>query len=249
MTHDTRARQATDRTRRRYDRISRTYDLMEWAVERRAFGSWRPRLWDLVEGPRVLEVGVGTGKNLPYYPADAEVTAIDFSPGMLSHARRRAAEMGSNVELREMDVQQLDLPDDSFDTVITTFVFCSVPDPVVGLREIARVLRPGGRLLMLEHVLSMKPVLGGVMRAANPLVVRMMGANMTRRTRNNIEAAGFLIEKETDLWLDIVKLFQARHAVSAAGPATGPATESTSGLTSALTSGRTSESTPEPGPA
>ncbi len=228
MTNDREARQATDRTRDRYDRISRTYDLMEWAVERRAFGRWRPLLWDLVQGPRVLEVGVGTGKNLPYYPSGVEVTAIDFSPGMLSHARRHASESGSNVDLREMDVQHLDLPDDSFDTVVTTFVFCSVPDPVLGLREIARVLRPGGRLLMLEHVLSMKPVLGRVMHAANPMVVRMMGANINRRTRNNIEAAGFLIESETDLWLDVVKLFQARHTVSAADDATGPAAESTS---------------------
>ncbi|MBU2602533.1 MAG: class I SAM-dependent methyltransferase [Actinobacteria bacterium] len=232
MNPDAGARRATERTRKRYDRIARTYDLMEWAVERRAFGSWRPLLWDLVEGPRVLEVGVGTGKNLAHYPADAEVTAIDFSPGMLAHARRRAAELGSNVELREMDVQHLDLPDDSFDTVVTTFVFCSVPDPVLGLREIARVLRPGGRLLMLEHVLSMKPVLRQVMRAADPMVVRMMGANITRRTRNNIEAAGFLIEKETDLWLDIVKLFQARHAGSAAGSTAAPTAESTSESTS-----------------
>lgn len=222
MTHDTKTRQATERTRRRYDRISRTYNLMEWAVERRAFGNWRPLLWDLVEGPRVLEVGVGTGKNLPYYPPEADVTAIDLSPGMLAHARRLAVETGSNVELHEMDVQHLDMPDDSFDTVVTTFVFCSVPDPVLGLREIARVLRPGGRLLMLEHVLTMNPILGGMMRLANPMVVRMMGANITRRTRNNIEAAGFQIERETDLWLDVVKLFQARHAEAGAEAGTEP---------------------------
>src|SRR5665811_1649212 len=95
---------ATETTRRRYDRLSRTYDLMEWAAERRAFEGYRRRLWSLVEGRRILEVGVGTGKNIPFYPGGAEVTAIDLSPGMLDKARRRAAELGSSVELREMDV-------------------------------------------------------------------------------------------------------------------------------------------------
>jgi len=201
---------ATQTTKRRYDRLSRTYDLMEWAVERRAFEGYRRRLWPLVKGPRILEVGVGTGKNIPYYPAGAEITAIDLSPGMLAKARRVAAESGSPVDLREMDVQQLDFPDDEFDTVLTSFVFCSVPDAVRGLSEIRRVLRPDGRLLMLEHVLSTNPLLSRAMRLANPMVLRMMGANIDRRTRESIEAAGFLVEEETDLWLDIVKLFKAR---------------------------------------
>ena len=201
---------ATETTRRRYDRLSRTYDLMEWAAERRAFEGYRRRLWSLVEGRRILEVGVGTGKNIPFYPGGAEVTAIDLSPGMLDKARRRAAELGSSVELREMDVQDLDFPDGGFDAVLTTFVFCSVPDAVRGLREMRRVLRPGGQLLMLEHVLSRRPVLGRAMQVVNPAVVRIMGANIDRRTRESIEAAGFLIEQETYLWLDIVKLFQAR---------------------------------------
>ena len=201
---------ATETTRRRYDRLSRTYDLMEWAVERRAFEGYRRRLWPLVKGTRILEVGVGTGKNIPFYPPTAEVTAIDLSPGMLAKARRTAAALGSSVNLREMDVQELDFPDGTFDTVLTTFVFCSVPDPVLGLREIRRVLRPGGRLLMLEHVLSANPALSRIMRLANPILLRMMGANIHRRTRDNIEAAGFFIDEETDLWLDIVKLFQAR---------------------------------------
>lgn len=202
--------QATETTRRRYNRLSRGYDLMEWAVERRAFESYRRRLWPLVEGPRILEVGVGTGKNIPYYPAGAAVTGIDLSPGMLAKARRLAAGLGSSVELREMDVQELDFPEATFDTALTSFVFCSVPDPIRGLREIRRVLRPGGQLLMLEHVLSGNPVLSRAMRIANPVVLRLMGANIHRRTRMNIEAAGFHVEEETDLWLDIVKLFQAR---------------------------------------
>lgn len=198
---------ATDAARRRYDRLSRYYNMMEWAAERKAFTGWRHRLWGLVEGPRVLEVGVGTGKNIPHYPEGLQLTAIDFSPGMLLHARELASRSGAPVDLREMDVQELDFPDGSFDSAITTFVFCSVPDPIRGLREIRRVLRPGGRAVLLEHVLSRRPVVRQLMHAANPMVLRMMGANINRETRRNLEAAGFRIITETDLWFDIVKLF------------------------------------------
>ena len=201
---------ATRITRRRYDRLSNVYNLMEWMAERRAFREWRQRLWSMVPGPRVLEVGVGTGKNIPYYPPGAEVTAIDFSPGMLRRARALAARLGSPVDLREMDVQALEFADASFDTVVTTFVFCSVPDPVRGLREIRRVLAPGGRVIMLEHVLSGRPVVRPLMRILNPAIRPFMGANIDRETRRNLEAAGFTVEREQDLWHDIVKLFEAR---------------------------------------
>lgn len=109
-----------------------------------------------------------------------------------------------------MDVQGLAFPDNAFDTVVTTYVFCSVPDPVKGFEEIRRVLRPGGTAVFLEHVLSGMPVVRPAMRALSPLVRPMMGANIDRQTRTNIEAAGLTVESETDLWLDIVKLFVVR---------------------------------------
>lgn len=201
---------ATARTRRRYDRLSRYYNLMEWAAERRAFQGWRRQLWALVEGADVLEVGVGTGKNIPYYPEDAHVTAIDLSPGMLRHAYQQAERRATGVDLHEMDVQRLAFPDDSFDTAVTTFVFCSVPDPVLGFGEIRRVLRPDGRGIFLEHVLSGRQGVRQAMRTLNPVIRPMMGANINRETRKNIEAAGFKVESETNLWLDIVKLFVVR---------------------------------------
>ena len=201
---------ATARTRRRYDHLSRYYNLMEWAAERRAFREWRRHVWALVGGPAILEVGVGTGKNIPYYPDGSRVTAIDLSPGMLRHAHDLADQRAAGVDLHEMDVQRLAFPDDSFDTVITTFVFCSVPDPVRGFEQIRRVLRPAGRGIFLEHVLSDKPGVRQAMRVLNPLLRPMMGANIDRRTRENIEAAGLTVESETDLWLDIVKLFVVR---------------------------------------
>lgn len=210
LKNETSLERQTQQTRRRYDRLSRYYDLMEWAAERQAFQDWRKRVWSLVEGPDILEVGVGTGKNVPFYPKDASITAIDLSPGMLRHARALAERSGAHVDLREMDVQKLAFPDDAFDTVVTTFVFCSVPDPVRGFREIRRVLRPSGRGIFLEHVLSGKPVVRQTMKALNPLVRPMMGANIDRLTRRNIEAADLTVESETDLWLDIVKLFVVR---------------------------------------
>ena len=201
---------ATARTRRRYDRLSRYYNVMEWAAERRAFEAWRHRVWSLVEGREILEVGVGTGKNLSFYPEDTHAVAIDLSPGMLRQARKLADETGAGVDLQEMDVQRLAFPDDAFDSVVTTFVFCSVPDPVKGFEEIRRVLRPAGRGIFLEHVLSDTPGVRRAMRALNPLVRPVMGANIDRQTRYNIEAAGLTVESETDLWRDIVKLFVVR---------------------------------------
>ena len=204
-----RSNTASAKTRRRYDRNAPLYDMMEHLVESRAYQRWRPRLWGLVEGRDVLEVGVGTGRNIPFYPAQAHVSAIDLSPRMLERARTRAEELGRPVDLREMDVQQLEFPDGSFDAVVSTFVFCSVPDPLAGLREIGRVLRPGGKLYMLEHVLSRKPVLRPLMNLVNPVVVRVVGANINRETRHNLELAGLTVLRAEALGSDIFWLFVA----------------------------------------
>ncbi len=199
----------TAQARGRYDRNARFYDLMESGMEGRRFTPWRKRLWAEVRGPRVLEMGMGTGKNFPYYPQDIQISAIDFSPKMLERARRRAERDGVEVDLSLMDAQHLEFPDDTFDSVVATFVFCSVPDPVQGLRELRRVVKPEGRVLLLEHV---RP--GGVAGTAadvlNPLVVRMMGANINRCTVENVGRAGLEIERVENLWRDIVKLIVAK---------------------------------------
>lgn len=200
---------ATARTRARYQRIAPYYDYMESLAERR-YRPWRRRLWSLVQGPQVLEIGVGTGKNLPYYQPGLSITAIDLTPGMLERARRRAVVPGVNVTLQLGDAQQLDFPDDTFDEVVATFVFCSVPDPVRGLCEAARVLKPGGRLLLLEHMRAAAPVLGVLMDLLNPLVVRIMGANINRRTVENVRLSRLKVEEANDLGLGgIFKLIVA----------------------------------------
>lgn len=190
----------TERTQARYQRIAPFYDAMEALSERR-FRVWRPQLWSLVRGPKVLEVGVGTGKNLPYYPKGLAITAIDLTPGMLKRAQQRARNFNLDAELRLGDVQALDFPDNTFDTVVATCVFCSVPDPVLGLHEIARVVKPGGQVLLLEHMRAANPMLGLLMDALNPLVVRMMGANINRRTIENVQRSGMQLKSVKDVGL------------------------------------------------
>ncbi len=129
----------------RYNRIALVCDLMESLIERTGYSRWRRLLWSKVAGTRILEIGVGTGKNFPFYPDGAQITAIDFSERMLAFARRRAEGQGRKISILRMDVQGLDFEDNSFDSVVGSFVFCSVPDPIRGLQEVRRVVRVGER--------------------------------------------------------------------------------------------------------
>ena len=203
---------ATETVRKRYDRNAPIYDLMEGFAERLGFGKWRKMLWGKVAGGSILEVGVGTGKNFPYYPPNAEITAIDFSEKMLSRARSKARKRGIKVRLLPMDVQKLDFEDNTFDTVVATFVFCSVPDPLKGLAEVKRVCKPDGKVILLEHVLSANRLLAYLMNLANPVVVRLMGANINRRTVENVAVSGLTVEQVTDFKAGIFKLIEARKA-------------------------------------
>lgn len=202
---------ATALARSRYDRIAALYDLMpmQLLVTKRSL-PWRQKMWRSVGNSKVLEVGIGTGANLDLWPFDAQVIGIDFSPRMLAQAQNRARKLGRQADLRLGDVQCLDFPDASFDAVIATFLFCSVPDPVLGLREVGRVVRPGGRILLLEHMISSNPLLATIMNAINPFAVRMMGANINRRTLENIRAAGLQINHVEDL--DNVGIFKRIEA-------------------------------------
>jgi ubiquinone/menaquinone biosynthesis C-methylase UbiE len=137
------------------------------------------------------------------------MTAIDFSPKMLAQAKRKQERKQLDVHLDLMDVERLYFADNSFDTVVASFVFCSVPHPRKGLKEIHRVLKPGGQLIMLEHVLSANKFMAGVMNLFNPLVVKLVGANINRQTVKNVQACAFrqvLVDPSSS---DMIKLIRA----------------------------------------
>lgn len=196
-------------TRKRYNRIAPVYNLMEWFVEKSTFKPWRKLLWSRVEDGSILEIGVGTGKNIPFYPSGTNITAVDLSDRMMSYAKRQAEDLAKPVNFHQMDVQSLTFPDNSFDTAMATFVFCSVPLPVVGLEELKRVVKPGGDIWLLEHVRVNKPVIGLLMDILNPIIVRIMGANINRQTVQNVKAAGLKVLEVENLKGDLVRLIHA----------------------------------------
>jgi len=173
---------------------------------------WRETLVDKIEGNKILEVGVGTGKNIAYYPEDLDITAIDFSKAMLEKAKKKVKDT-QIIQLIEMDVQALTFADNTFDTVITSCVFCSVPDPIKGLKEIRRVCKNGGKIIMLEHMRSDKKVTGKFMDLINFIPLHIWGANINRRTIGNLEKAGFDEEaiEYQDIWSDIVKFIEIKN--------------------------------------
>lgn len=210
MTRNSKMKPDSAVIKKRYDRIAPYFDGLEAVIEGLFFKSWRKRLWAKVDGHHVLEVGVGTGKNFDYYPKDARVTAIDFSDEMLKQARHKKDRKQVSVELDLMDVQSLYFADNSFDTVIASFVFCSVPAPVKGLKELYRVCKPGGQVLLLEHVISSKPFLAWLMNLLNPVVVRLFGANINRNTVKNVQSCGFATVRVDEQSGDMIKLIEAR---------------------------------------
>ena len=196
-------------TSHKYSRIAKLYDLFEWPIETILFKKLRKEALSYAYG-HVLEVGVGTGKNLPYYNKDVDLTAIDFSPGMLEIAKSKKTEAYLKVlNLYEMDIQDLKFKDDTFDTVISTFVFCTVPDPIAGLKEVYRVLKPEGKVIFLEHMKSKYLVLNIFLYFMNIVSTRILGTSMIRETQKNIEQAGFTIVSVENKLFDIVRLIIA----------------------------------------
>lgn len=194
----------TEKIRKRYNRVAKFYDIIENPMEMMALKKWRVELMKELKG-KVLEVGVGTGKNIEHYPINIDITAIDFSEKMIKKAYEKAVKFDKKVKLINMDAQNMNFPDNTFDVIFTTCVFCSVPDPILGLKELRRVCKPNGKIIMVEHVRSEKKVLGGIMDILNPIVVNTYGANINRKTLDNVNSAGFINVSSINLYSDIVK--------------------------------------------
>lgn len=192
--------------REKWDWLSLTYDLMTWGEDRRQ-GDKKRRLFAKVRG-RTLLVAVGTGNDLKYLPADCNLIAIDISPRMIATARAKARRDGAPVRLVLTDAQRLAFADQTFDTVLTVCTFCSIPDPVQGLQELYRVLKPGGRLLMFEHVRSRISPLAFFLDFMT-FITRKFGPDLNRDTVGNVLQAGFRVQREENVYLDIVKTIEA----------------------------------------
>jgi len=193
----------------KYNRISEIYDLIESPVEFFLYGRWREEALSNLSG-KVMEVGVGTGRNLKYYPSRCAVTGIDNSEGMLEKARKKAKDM-RNITLLLMDAEHLEFSDNSFDYVVSTFVLCSIPDPVKALKEMRRVLKPSGELIALEHMRSSSHLIARIEDLINPIMFLLIGDDMTRDTVGNIKKAEFTIKEEKNLaFKDVFKKIRAK---------------------------------------
>jgi ubiquinone/menaquinone biosynthesis C-methylase UbiE len=193
----------------RYERIAPFYDLLDLPFERGRYRKLRPLLFEGLAG-RILDAGVGTGRNIPYYPRAAAVTGIDQSPAMLALAERRRAKLGAAVELRRMDVTRLDFPENSFDAAVATFLFCVLPDDLQApaLRELGRVVRPGGAIRLLEYVRPAGRARRAIARMWEPWMAWAYGAGFDRDTEMHVPAAGLRVVDSRFVVGDLVKLIE-----------------------------------------
>lgn len=199
----------TERVARHYDRLSASYDAGMRVLDWLAFGDGRRWVCSRAAGD-VLEIAVGTGRNLPYYPDGVRLTGVDISRGMLDNARQRAGRLGVAVNFHAGDAQALPFPDASFDTVVSALAMCTIPDERQAIGEARRVLRPGGTFLLLEHVGSHNPVVRAVQRLLDPISVRFAADHLLREPVEALRDERFIIDIDERGRLGIVQRISAR---------------------------------------
>jgi ubiquinone/menaquinone biosynthesis C-methylase UbiE len=207
MPEDTRSE--TERVRALQDKEAPRYDRQMGFFDRVLFEGTREWACSRVEG-KVLEIAVGTGRNLPYHRDDVSLTGIELSPEMLKIAEQRAKELGREADLRLGDAQALGFPDAGFDSVLLTFALCTIPDDRAAVDEVYRVLRPGGCFSLVEHVRSPVRAVRAVQWAIEPLSVRFAADHLTREPLEHLKAAGFEIEEQERSKWGIVERVAAR---------------------------------------
>ncbi|GAA0221273.1 class I SAM-dependent methyltransferase [Cryptosporangium japonicum] len=198
-----------ERWRTFWDKQAGSYDRQMDFWDRRFFADTRPWICAQASGA-TLEVAIGTGLNLPHYPADARLTGVEWSPQMLEQARRRAVRLGRKIDLTIGDAQALRFADDEFDTVVCTFSLCAIPDERRAVDEMVRVLRPGGLLLLADHV-EAAPWYGRLLQRTLEIVtVPSAGEHWRRRPIRHVEALGLPIERHERFKAGVVERFAAR---------------------------------------
>jgi len=196
-----------DRWQGYWDKQAANYDKAMAVWDRRLFGDSREWACGQASG-EVLEVAVGTGLNLPFYPENAAVTGLDLSEGMLDLARAR--KVSRPPTLRQGTAHALPFEDASFDTVVCTFGLCAIPDLDAAVDEMVRVLRPGGRLILVDHVASSSRLARGVQWLLERITIPMGGEHFRRRPLLHVQARGLRIDKRERFKLGIVERLVAR---------------------------------------
>lgn len=198
-------------TLERYQRIAPFYDLLDLPFEYRRYRRIRPLLFDGLSG-QILDAGVGTGRNVPFYPRGASIVGIDLSSAMLARAARRSMRAGARIELRQMDVTRLDLPTASFDAAVATFLFCVLADDlqVPALRELRRVVRPGGTIRLLEYVRPHGRLRRLSVALWKPWVAWAYGAGFDRNTERHVPEAGLRLADARFVVDDLMQLLTVR---------------------------------------
>ena len=195
----------------RYQRIAWAYDFLDLPFEYGRYRKIRPQLFRGLSG-RILDAGVGTGRNFPFYPVNSTVIGIDLSPAMLAHAQRRLSTATTTVELRQMDVTRLEFPDHYFDAAVATFLFCVLPDElqVAGMRELGRVVKPGGIIRCLEYTRPSSGLRRAMTRLWGPWIHWAYGASFDRQTEKQAPQAGLHIFESRFVYDELIKLLGAR---------------------------------------
>jgi ubiquinone/menaquinone biosynthesis C-methylase UbiE len=192
-----------------YNTIASLYDILDAPFEHFRYKPLRGELFKGLQG-HILDAGVGTGRNFPYYPKGEKITAIDLSPAMLERAQHRRKKLGTTVELHQMDVLNMQFPDNSFDGIVSTFMFCvlSTEHQQPALEELRRICRPEGTIRILEYAISQNPLRAFIMRLWAPWTRFAYGAEFDRNTEQYLDAAGLRLIEKKFLYKDIIKLLE-----------------------------------------
>ena len=197
----------------KYDRFACWYDWLESIPNLLGLSRLRRGLLRHASG-RVLEVAAGTGKNLNYYPRDSQIVALDLSREMLKVARKRAAKLSMPVSFLTADAEALPFRDDAFDTVVSSLSTCTFPNPVAAVKEMARVCRPGGRVLLLEHGRSDREKIARWQDHHADQFVKPLGCHWNREPLDIVRMAGLKISTARRYFFGIFHQIEAARVTS-----------------------------------